>query len=76
MSEEGYRAPDFTLQNRIDAHTFSKAAVSAACLPLRINLALWQSYASLWGVHVPKEEERGVVIPISEFASFGSRRHG
>lgn len=73
MSTESYRAADFSLQSRIDNHEFGKKVASAALFPVRLNLAVMEAYASLWGLAPSSEEERGVVVPISEFASFYER---
>lgn len=75
MAIESYRVPDFSLQHRIENHEFGKRVASAAFFPFRLNLALIEAYAAAFGFKTPhKEEERGVVIPISEFPSFYGRR--
>ncbi|MBY0539124.1 hypothetical protein K2P56_01650 [Patescibacteria group bacterium] len=73
MSTESYRVADFSLQSRIDSHEFGKKVASAAFFHIRFNLELMKVYASLWGVASPSKEEKGVVVPISEFASYYER---
>ena len=73
MITESYRAADFSLQSRIDSHEFGKKVASVAFFPIRFNLALMEAYASLWNVPSSPKEEKGVVVPISEFASYYAR---
>lgn len=73
MSTESYRDADYSLAHRIDTHEFGKKVAAAAFFPVRMNLALMEAFVSLWGFTPPPKEERGVVVPISEFASYYAR---
>jgi hypothetical protein len=76
MASESYRAPDFSLQHRIDTHEFGKRVASAAFFPMRLSIALMETYVAAWGLATPrkKEEETATIIPISQFASYYERR--
>ncbi|MBX9765343.1 hypothetical protein K2X83_01755 [Patescibacteria group bacterium] len=75
MSAEGYRAPDYSLPHRIGTHEFGKAYASALFAPARFTLEMAKYSLGFWGISSPHpEEERGVVIPFSQFSSFYERR--
>ncbi len=74
MKTESYRDADFSLQHRIDNHEFGKAYASALFAPERFALSVMEYHLAWWGVSTEKPKATAVVVPISEFGSFYTRR--
>ena len=55
MAEEGYRIPDNSLPNPVDAYGVGAAVIEAWFLPMRITAAFLDSYP---GFRIPSETKR------------------
>lgn len=73
MTESWYREPDYSLPRRIQNHDFGKAASTLWLAPFHFQYTLWQAWMTALLGATPPRDERGVVVPISQFSSYYRR---